>query len=250
MLNAKPMPLAIILALAVQGCTSETPPDEEPIGAVRNPAVFDPSKPYAPVVSASELSPSLTHELFPAPAGARWTYEAKKPDGTERIEIEVLPEKKSVWGTSATVIRDTVFLDDEMIEDTWDWYAEDASGNVWYLGEETYEYENGQVVCECGAWESGVDQALPGVIMLADPRVADAYRQEYLKGEAEDYAEVVSLSEKVTVAAGSFTGCLKTRDRSAIDPSNEAFKYYCPGVGTVLEEEDGERVELISYSGL
>jgi hypothetical protein len=106
------------------------------------------------------------------------------------------------------------------------------------------------VVCDCGAWESGVDGALPGVIMLATPKVGDVYRQEYLVGEAEDIAEIVSLNETVTVPAGTFEGCLKTKDSSALDPSVFAYKYYCPGIGIALEEEGDERVELIEYSGL
>ena len=76
------------------------------------------------------------------------------------------------------------------------------------------------------------------------------YRQEYYPGEAEDLAEVVATGETVSVPAGDFTGCVKTKDRSALDLEYVAFKYYCPNVGLVLEEEDGERVELIAYEGL
>ena len=84
--------------------------------------------------------------------------------------------------------------------------------------------------------------------MLSNPQVGDAYRQEYYPGQAEDVAEVVSLDESVFTRAGSWTGCLKTRDRSAIDPDEDELKYYCPGVGLVLEETEDERVELVSTS--
>jgi hypothetical protein len=214
------------------------------------PAPFDPSSPYEPAVAASELSNEITNALFPAPVGARWVYEATTPDGLEHIEVTVLADEKQVWGADVRVVRDTVWVDDEMVEDTWDWYAQDPDGHVWYMGEETYEYEGGVVVCECGAWESGVDGALPGVIMLADPLVGDTYRQEFYEGEAEDYAEVLSLDAAVDVPAGSFTGCLETRDRSAIDPELDERKYYCPGVGNTLVIEGDVRVELMEYSGL
>jgi hypothetical protein len=216
-----------------------------------NPAPFDPGATYAPDVQASALSTTVTNDLFPLPVGATWTYEAATDEGTERIEIAVLSETEDVWGTSARVVRDTVTVAGVLAEDTWDWYGQDPDGNVWYLGENTFEYApDGSVICSCGAWTAGVMNALPGVVMLGQPSVGSVYRQEYLAGEAEDYAEVLSTNETVTVPAGTFSGCLKTRDRSAIDPELDEAKYYCPGVGNVLVEEGDVRVELLSYSGL
>jgi hypothetical protein len=237
-----------VLVLFAASCSSPDPAPQT--STARTPADFDPATPYEPDVSADELTALVDNPLFPAPVGATWVYQAETEDGTERIEVSVLSETKNVWGATARVVRDTVTVDGELAEDTWDWYAEDGEGNVWYLGEDTAEYEDGEEVCRCGAWESGVDGALPGVVMLAAPEIGDSYRQEYLAGEAEDYAEVVSLSETVTVPAGTFEGCLKTHDQSAIEPGLDEFKYYCPGVGNVLVEEGDVRVELIEVSGL
>jgi hypothetical protein len=232
--------IAPLLALAAACGSSSGGSDELP-------APFDPGRPYQPRVTGSELSADIANPLFPAPVGASWVYEAETDEGVERIEIEVEAGTKEVWGTTARVVRDTAFLDGEIIEDTWDWFAEDAAGNVWYMGEDTQEYEGGEVVSTEGSWEAGLDGALPGVIMLAEPALGDAYRQEFLAGEAEDYGEVVSLDESVEVPAGSFTGCLKTRDRSVLDPEVDELKYYCAGVGLVLEEEGDVRVELLEY---
>lgn len=245
---ATPIMFAMVLAVGTQACSSDDPLPTQQMQAI--PAAFDPTIPYNPGISASQLDTAITNPLFPAPVGATWLYEAETEDGAERIEISVLSETHDVQGVAARVVRDTVYVDDELVEDTWDWYAQDAEGNVWYLGEDTQEYEDGEVVCECGAWEWGQDDALPGVIMLASPVIAATYRQEYLAGEAEDYARVISLNETVTVPAGTFSGCLKTQDLSAIDTSMDAFKFYCPGVGTVLELEGDVRVELIEYAGL
>jgi hypothetical protein len=236
--------LVFFAALAACGSDSSDPGDDGP------PAPFDPDQPYAPRIAAAELSADVTNPLFPAPVGATWVFEAETDEGIERIEIEVEAETMDVWGTSARVVRDTEFLDGEMIEDTWDWFAQDEAGNVWYLGEDTQEYEDGEVVSTEGAWEAGVDGALPGVVMLGDPQVGDEYRQEFFEGEAEDYGEVVSLDETVAVEAGEWTGCVKTRDRSVLDPELDEFKYYCADVGTVLIEEGDVRVELIEYAGL
>lgn len=240
----------LLFAISSAACSSSSPdptPDETDD---ENPAPFAPGEGYDPLVAADDLSATVDNSFFPAPVGAQWVYEAETEDGLERIEVSVDAETKDVWGTTARVIRDTVYVDDELAEDTWDWFAQDGDGNVWYLGEETYEYEDGEITCACGAWEAGLDGALPGVIMLATPEVGDEYRQEFFEGEAEDYAEVISLNETVTVAAGTFEGCLKTRDRSVLDPEADEFKYYCPGVGNVLIEDGDERAELVEYSGL
>ncbi len=214
------------------------------------PAPFDPDRPYVPQVAPADLSANITNPLFPAPVGARWSYRATTDEGVESIEVRVLAETRSVWGATARVVRDTVHIDDQMVEDTWDWYGQDATGNVWYLGEDTTEYVDGLPAGNAGAWESGVDGALPGVNMLAAPQVGDVYRQEYYAGVAEDVANVVANDAAVTVPAGSWTGCLETRDRSALDPDLDERKFYCPGVGNVLVLEGDVRVELIEYAGL
>jgi hypothetical protein len=214
------------------------------------PANLDPDAAYTVSITGADLQADITNAYFPAPVGATWTYQGDTDEGTERIDVEVLAGTQNVWGSTATVIRDTVYLNGDIIEDTWDWYGQDGGGNVWYLGEDTFEYENGVIVSTAGAWESGVNGALPGYIMLASPQVGDAYRQEYLVAEAEDVAEIVALNVTVNVAAGMFTGCVKIREVSIIDRSYEEFKYSCPGIGVVLEEADDERIELIAYTGL
>lgn len=244
--------VALIPAFVLGACSSGGEPVPFPAASYETPAPWDPDggDTYAPGVTPDRLQTTITNPFFPAVPGARWVYEGLSDEGLERIEITIDEETRDVWGVAATVQRDTVYVEGELVEDTWDWFAEDDAGNVWYLGEETYEYEHGEVVCDCGAWEAGVDSAMPGIQMLAEPRVGLVYRQEYLAGEAEDLAEIVALDVTVTVAAGTFTGCVRTRDLSALERDVEEFKTHCPGVGTVLEEKpaDGERVELIEYS--
>ena len=114
-------------------------------------------------------------------------------------------------GISATVVRDTVYVDGELVEDTYDWFAQDNDGNVWYLGEDTHEYEDGVAVNAEGAWEAGVDGALPGIVMPADPAVGDAYRQEYYAGEAEDMGEVLEVGVARSIALGDYDDVVVTR---------------------------------------
>ena len=153
-------------------------------------------------------------------------------------------------GISATVVRDTVEEDGEVVEDTYDWFAQDDEGNVWYLGEDSKEYEDGEVVSTEGSWEAGVDGALPGIVMLAEPAVGDAYRQEYLEGEAEDLGEVHELGARETVPAGTFGDLVVIREWNPLEPDVVEDKYHAPGIGVVLEvtvEGGDERVELVEF---
>jgi hypothetical protein len=236
----------ILAILAACGGGSEEIPHSGGVG----PAPFDPGETYAPRTTPAQLSATISNTLFPAPVGARWTYRATTDEGVESDVVEVTAETRTVWGATARVVHDTVYLNDAKIEETYDWYAQDTDGNVWYLGEDSTEFVNGAPAGTEGSWESGIGGALPGVIMLAAPTVGMVYRQEYLAGEAEDVGIVESLDEAVTVPAGSWNGCLETRERSAIDAELDEHKFYCAGVGNTLVLEDGVRVELIEYAGL
>jgi hypothetical protein len=234
---------SIALGLASVACSSDSEPEEE-----EEAAPFGPNDPYEVTVEPADLSNNVTNPFLPMPMGASWTIQAMTEDGLERTEVEVTTDTRTVWGVDVLVVRDTVYLADVIVEDTWDWFAQDTEGNVWYMGEETQEYVDGMPGTTAGSWEAGVDGALPGIVMQADPTVGTSYRQEYYKGEAEDYATVVSLDESVSVLAGDFEGCIKIRERSVIDPELDEFKYYCEGVGNVLVEEEDLSEELADSS--
>lgn len=178
----------------------------------------------------------ISNPFLPLTAGSTFTYTAETSEGTERVEIEVLTETRTVMGIICTVVRDRAYLNDELIEDTDDWYGQDKDGNVWYFGEDVDNYVDGVVDNHYGSWEAGVDGAEPGIIMLGNPVVGLKYRQEHYISEAEDHGEVVSKDESVTVIAGSFTGCLKIKETNPLDPNFLEFKYYALGVGLVKVE--------------
>jgi hypothetical protein len=165
--------------------------------------------------------------------------------------MSVTNQTKVILGVNTTVVHDKVWADGKLIEETFDWYAQDKEGNVWYLGEDSKEFEDGKVVSTEGSWEAGVDSAKPGIIMKANPHVGDGYLQDYYAGHAEDMAEVVSLNESVSVASESYENCLKTREWTSLDPGKEENKYYAQGVGTVLEmsaKGGSGRIELINVT--
>lgn len=182
-----------------------------------------------------DFTAEIDNPYWPMPVGARWVFREVDGEGNEqRVEITVTPETRLVLGIEARVVHDVVTENGELVEDTYDWYAQDAAGNVWYLGEETKEYEGGEVVTTAGSWEAGVDGAQPGIAMPASPEPGLSYRQEYFAGEAEDAATVLGVEERAEVPAGSFDGLLLTKDYTPLDPDILEYKLYAPGVGPVL----------------
>ncbi len=250
--------LLVAAGLVLVGCggSDDPTPSAEPNMADSSPApepVIDTGDggDYRVDLDPSNFVEGVDHPYLPFRPGARWVYEDAVEEGTERIEVTVTDERKEILGIAATVVRDTVTLDGELIEDTRDWYAQDREGNVWYLGEDTAEYEGGEVVSTEGAWEAGVDGAVAGIIMEADPAVGDAYRQEFYEGEAEDLAEVVRMGDSVTTPAGRFDDLLTIEEWTPLEPEVVEEKSYASGVGVVFEEKvagaEGT-MELIEFS--
>jgi hypothetical protein len=202
-------------------------------------------------VEPADFVSGIDNPWLPLTPGSTWVYESIGAEEVERIEVVVLQETRDVMGVVSTVVRDTVTVEGELVEDTYDWYAQDAEGNVWYMGEETAEYENGEVISTAGAWEAGVDGALPGIVMQAEPEVGDAYRQEFYPGEAEDMAEVVRVGVAEELAEESFEDLVVIEEWTPLEPDVIEEKSYAAGVGVVLEEviEGGSgRIELVSFT--
>ncbi|WP_406660453.1 hypothetical protein V7O66_11460 [Methanolobus sp. ZRKC3] len=204
-----------------------------------------------PLIDPEDFVGVIDNPYFPLAVGTTFIYEGVSDGEDVRVELYVTDQTKEIMGVTTTVIREREWEDGELVEDTFDWYAQDEDGNVWYFGEDTKEYEDGEVVSTAGSWEGGVDGAEPGILVKGDPQVGDIYQQEYYEGEAEDMAEVLSLTESVTVGYGSFDNCLQTREWTPLEPAAEENKYYAMDVGLLLEvaTKGGEsRVELIDIT--
>jgi len=203
---------------------------------------------YSPVINPDDFVEVVDNPYFPLTPGTTFVYEGESEGEPIRDEVYVTSETRTVMGVKTIVVRDREFEDGELAEETFDWYAQDKDGNVWYFGEDSKEYDEGEVVSTEGSWEAGVNGAQPGIIMEGKPQVGDTYRQEYLAGEAEDMAEVVSLSESVSVPYGSFENCLKTREWTPLEPGIEENKYYAAETGLLMEitvKGEAERLELV-----
>ena len=212
--------LVLVLGVAASPATAATP---LPQGS--EPVQLDPAK----------FSTRVDNPYFPLVPGDRYVYRETDGEDKQRVVVSVSERTRLIAnGVTARVVHDRVSERGRVVEDTFDWYAQDSEGNVWYLGEDTVECRNGRIKNHSGSFEAGADGAQPGVIMAADPVPGLEYRQEYYAGEAEDRAQVLSLNEQAEAPFGFFTGVLLTKDLVPLEPRVSEYKLYAPGVGLVV----------------
>lgn len=252
----RPLAPLALASLLVAACgddgSSATPatsgvPAEAPVESAADSSSIDPGDDgdYSVAVDPARFTSTVDNPLLPKLRGTTWVYEARTPDDeVEVITVEVLDETRTVMGVETIVVHDVVeTVDGELIEDTYDWFAQDVDGAVWYFGEETTAYEDG-VASDSGAWEAGVDGALPGIVMQATPTPSETgYRQEYLRGEAEDMGMVLDVGN----------GFVVTRDWTPLEPDVVEEKTYVEGIGFVFESKTagegvGEQVVLVGFT--
>jgi hypothetical protein len=203
--------------------------------------------PYEPVIDPANFVDKIDNPYFPLVPGTNFIYEGFSVGGLVHTEFFVTHNTKQILGVTTIEVHDTVTTNDEVTEDTLDWFAQDKDGNVWYFGENTEELIGGRPSTLAGTFTSGIDGAKPGIIMEGHPKIGDFYRQEFDLGNAEDYGSVESLTDTITVQAGTFTNCVKTPESTPLEPSLHEAKWYAPGVGNVLtlDLDTGEKSELI-----
>src|SRR5215213_5515639 len=187
-------------------------------------------------MNPADFTTRIDNPYWPMQKGSRWVYRETDNEGTrQRVVVTVTRRTKMIAnGVRARVVHDAVTEKGTPVEVTDDYYAQDRAGNIWYLGEDTTEYENGKPTSTAGSFEAGVDGAQAGIIMPARPRPGLSYREEYYAGHAEDKARVVSLREQAGVPFGHFRHVLMTRNTNPLEPRSVEFKFYARGVGPVL----------------
>ena len=203
--------------------------------------------PYDPVIDPSNFVPQVDNPYFPLRPGTTFIYEGHTAKGFEHDEFAVTRNTRVILRVTCVEVHDTVTVDGELTEDTLDWFAQDRDGNVWYFGENTHELEDGLITTIDGTFMAGVNGDKPGIIMKAHPAIGDFYRQEFSLSNAEDFAETVSLAASVTVPAGTFHNCLKSKETTPLETDLLEYKFYAPGVGNVLtvDARTGDREELV-----
>lgn len=202
-------------------------------------------------IDPATITPANANPYLPLVRGNTWVYQA----GEETITVTVTDKTEVIEGIKTVVVRDVVTIDGELVEDTDDWFAQDEDGNVWYMGEISRNYENGRLDDLEGSWRAGDEFAQPGILMYANPEehIGETYRQEFLPGEAEDFARVISVTASTSNENFSCEGnCLQTYENSAFEPVGfEDFtpehKFYLPGIGKIrsfhVDPDTGELAE-------
>ena len=163
MKSNKIMPLLCILMVGTAlliwtGCSDNSSSNNT------NPA-NDPAEPAFEEASFNDAA-MVDNRFLPLNPGTVQLYQVETEDGVETIVVEVLDDTRVVNGLTSVVVRDREFLDELLIENTTDWYAQDDKGNVWYMGEDVtnYEYDDDENLIGTdneGAWEAGVERAYP-----------------------------------------------------------------------------------------
>jgi hypothetical protein len=200
--------------------------------------------------TSSRFSTRIDNPYWPMSPGSRWISREREEGHVFRVSVAVTRKTKVVAsGVRARVVHDIVTEKGRVVENTYDWYAQDEAGNVWYLGEDTKAYEPGKPVSTKGSWEDGVDGARRGIAMPARPRVGMSYRQEYYRGHAEDQGRVLRLDQRATVPFGTFKHLLETKDFTRLEPDATEHKFYARGIGPILTlaVHGGGREELVSF---
>lgn len=248
-----------VLIIFASGCTDNSDSENAPVQETTNEEMTNATgnvdeglaDNYNSTIDPDNFVEGIDNPYFPLTPGTTFFYEGRAVMANINVERYITNQTKDVMGVTTTVVRDRELIDGELVEEAYGWYAQDRDGNVWYFGKDAKEYEGGEVVDTEGSWEAGVDGAQPGIIMLNDPQPGLAYREEYYEGEAEDMAEVLSLSENVTVPYGSFENSLMIKEWTPLESEFEVNKYYAMDVGMLKEisvEGEGVVLELVNIT--
>jgi hypothetical protein len=207
---------------------------------------------YAPVLDPAHFVTVIDNPYFPLPVGRKLVYTGIKDGQSQTDTVTVTDQTKVILGITTRVVHDVATHDGTLLEKTFDFYAQDDHGNVWYLGEDTTAFLPNGKTDTSGSFEAGVGGAQPGIIMEANPQIPDAYRQECFAGEAEDTAWVVATEGSLKVPFGNVHNVLSTLEATRIEPGAYDQKIYGPGIGIVSEQSltgPNEFAELVSVSG-
>jgi hypothetical protein len=196
------------------------------LGGARPSAPADDGRPAR--LGPGRFTTRIDNPLWPMAPGSRWVYRETDADGdAHRVEVTVTGRTITVLGIEARVVRDVVFENGRLQEATDDWYAQDAHGNIWQLGEVTHEYA-GPETSTVGSWRAGVDGARPVLVLPAHPDPGTVYRQ------ADAVVQVLSAGMTAKVPYGSFERVLVTEEAGPLEPGRVEHEFYARGVGPVL----------------
>jgi len=203
------------------------------------------AKPWADsfAVKPGDLATTGENPYFVLKPGYALTLEGQEDGKTVRLVVTVLDQTVKVAGFDTRVVEERETQDGTLAEVSRNFFAIDArTDDVYYFGEDVDIYEGGKIVKHDGAWRHGTAGATLGLMMPGAPAVGLRHYQEVAPKVAMDRAEIVSVTDRITVPAGTFDKCVRTEETTPLEPKAREYKVYAPGVGLV---KDGP-LELVS----
>jgi len=173
---------------------------------------------------------------FSLTPGSVVTLEGQENGKSVRLVVTVLEQTEKVGGFETRVVEERETENGALVEVSRNFFAIDArTKDLYYFGEDVDNYKHGKIVEHEGAWRHGTAGASFGLMLPAAPAVGQRYYQERAPGVAMDRAEVKSVTDRVTVPAGTFEHCLRTEESSPLEPGAREQKVYAPGVGLIKD---------------
>jgi hypothetical protein len=199
----------------------------------------------------ADFTTRIDNPWWPMRPGSRWVYRGTDEEGTvSRSTVTATGQTKTIAnGILATALRDRVTEDGELVEDALEWYAQDAAGNVWYLGEDVKDYEDGRLA-GTESWEAGAGGAQPGVVMPGRPRVGTRFRENHIPGDPGDRFEILSRREQAETRLRHFDDVVLIKQTTPERRRSLEYSFHARGVGLVLSLEiagGSDRLELVRY---
>jgi hypothetical protein len=178
------------------------------------------------------------HAYWVMEPGWQVVLEGEDDDEFVRVEITVLNETEWVDGVRTRVIEEREFIDEELYEVSRNFFAICAQTNdVYYFGEDVDFYEDGEIVSHDGSWRAGEDGAEPGILLPGTCLAGARFFQEMYPGEAEDRAEILSISDQ-EVDDVLYEDALVLLEGSPLEsPCDTSIKIFAPGIGMVADED-------------
>jgi hypothetical protein len=206
---------------------------------------------YDPHIIPQEFVTGVSNPYFPLVPGQTRRYTLVGSADGLYMTATATANTRMIMGVLCLGVQERVLNSERLFEDTWRWYAQDEDGNVWCFAAETKKYDY-DVVSEEWSWQAGTNGAKPGQVMAGRPqdRLNQEYQQEFVPGVSESKARVLAVNETVTVAGGTFPGCVKIRVVPALEPGGEEIRYFAPDVGLVLSESLPAGERLLELTGI
>jgi len=211
------VPLAVLAVLLATGCGSASDPSP--------PTGVDGLRIPTPSVDSDDFVTGIDNPWLPLQVGATWEYAVTgEQSGTRTVTTHEGPD---IEGVATTAVETVTTAEGGRVTEVSDFYAQDEEGNVWWFG-------------RLGEWQAGDDGARAGLVMAADPRVGDGYREAYAEGVVDRRAEVLDLDDSRDVPLGEYDDLVTIATTSPLTGRVEQA-YYAEGVGPVLlETVEGE----------